>query len=494
MIPKTLAALAEVIEGSCVGDSELTIQTCTQSVADVKPGSIFFALKGTSKDGHDFLIDAFAAGAIAAVVHHQELLNGRSGVVVKDTRDAYSFASAWCNDFPSEKLACVGITGTNGKSTVQWLLHKALTVLEKPTLRIGTLGAFAENKLGTIIDEETLTTPSAESMHGMLKRALDGGCTHAVMEVSSHALDQKRVSTIEFDVGVFTNLTRDHQDYHETVENYFAAKAELFSLLASSKKQKKTAVVCLRDQYGAELAERCVAMGLPLFTYGWNLESIVRLVGFNQGFAGSTIELSFDGVNFTIATTLIGRHNAENISGAFASLLALGFSPAQAVRGLTGVSAPPGRLEPVGNSSLGVYVDYAHTPDALENVLKTARELVAGKLWVIVGCGGDRDKGKRPLMGRAAVEGADRVVITSDNPRTENADSIIADILSEGIKVYSVEPDRARAIRLALTEAVEGDVIVVAGKGHEDYQIIGTTKYPFSDQAEVRSFFTEQSL
>jgi UDP-N-acetylmuramoyl-L-alanyl-D-glutamate--2,6-diaminopimelate ligase len=367
-------------------------------------------------------------------------------------------------------------------------------VLEKPTLRIGTLGAYAQNKLGTFIDEETLTTPPAESLHRLLKRALDGGCTHAVMEVSSHALSQSRVSSVQFDVGMFTNLTRDHQDYHETVEHYFSAKAELFNLLAQSEKPNRTAVICLRDEFGAELVKRCAAKGLPVLTYGWNLESIVRIVSFSQSFNGSTIELSFDGDTFSVSSTLIGRHNAENISGAFAGLLALGFSPLQATRSLTGVSAPSGRLEAVGTDKIGVYVDYAHTPDALENVLKTARELVVGKLWVIVGCGGDRDKGKRPLMGRVAVEGADRVIITSDNPRTEDPEAIIKDVLSEGIQVHAVEPDRRLAIRMALSEANAGDVIVVAGKGHENYQIIGATKFPFSDQLEVKAFFVEKCI
>jgi UDP-N-acetylmuramoyl-L-alanyl-D-glutamate--2,6-diaminopimelate ligase len=495
MNPKTLAELAGALGGECCGDGALAISYCTQSVDGITADNtgVFFALKGTSRDGHDFVQDAFLNGAVAAVVSNREALSGRSGVVVPDTRSAYSFASAWAYDFPSEQMACIGITGTNGKSTVQWLLHSALKVLEKSCLRIGTLGAYAENRSGAFIDEETLTTPPAEGLHRLLAKAKNGGCSHAVMEVSSHALSQQRVHDVHFDAAIFTNLTRDHQDYHETVENYFAAKAELFQLLSRSQKPKRTAVVCLRDEYGQQLASDCVSMGVPILTYGWNLEAIVRIASFNQSFSGSTTELSFDGGTFAITTALIGRHNAENLSGAFAGLLALGFSPSESVRALTGVSAPPGRLEPVGNKEIGVYVDYAHTPDALENVLKTARELVVGKLWVIIGCGGDRDRGKRPLMGKAAVLNADRVIITSDNPRTEQPDAIIADILSEGITVHAVQPDRREAIRLALHEAGQGDVVVIAGKGHEDYQIIGSTKYPFSDQAEVRTFFAERA-
>jgi UDP-N-acetylmuramoyl-L-alanyl-D-glutamate--2,6-diaminopimelate ligase len=384
---------------------------------------------------------------------------------------------------PSKKMQLVGITGTNGKTTTHWLIYHAYQTLAAPALRIGTLGAWAD---GCVNGPESLTTPDASLVQTYLAQALAAGVRFCVMEASSHALCQARVDHVYFDVGAFTNLTRDHLDYHGDMERYFEAKARLFDLIAAGPKSVRAAAVNLDDPYGLRLQEKIAALKLNDFSYGRDLRAAIKILSFAQTNLGSTLLLGYNNKRYELKSHFIGDHNASNLAAAFAGLLALGFNPGEIVAALAKAPPVPGRLEPVGNAKVGVYVDYAHTPDALEKALITLRPIVKRKLWVLFGCGGDRDRGKRPQMGSIAARLADGVVVTSDNPRTEDPQKIIDDILSSGIKPAVVEADRRIAIAKCIGLAQDGDVVLLAGKGHENYQIIGSAKLPFSDGVEAK--------
>lgn len=451
----------------------------------VRPGVVFVAIKGFSADGHAFVGAAFERGAVACVVEDPASLGGRPGIVVKSSRRALSRLAALFNGEPSKKMKVVGITGTNGKTTTNWIAYHVMNRLGKGALRIGTLGTEL-NGQDTIAG--TLTSPDALSVHALLAHALAQGADSCVMEASSHALHQARVEDVEFDVAVFTNLTRDHLDYHGTFEAYFAAKRHLFELLQGSSKGTKAAVINVDDPYGAKLSEELAGLGLRDFTFGRSESAAVRIVELSETPSSMILGLSIRDVSesISIEAPFIGLHNAENVVGAFAACVALGFRPADVAQALRTVPQVPGRLERVGTGSKRVFVDYAHTPDALERVISAVRPSTTGKLWVVFGCGGDRDRGKRPQMARVAAAGADHVVVTSDNPRTEKPEAIIEDILSEGVQPTFVDSDRRSAITKALTEACANDTVLIAGKGHEDYQIIGKEKIYFSDQAVAR--------
>lgn len=482
----TLAVLADILSGKlsaplCGGTAVGIPFTDSKRGAE---GGLFVALCGVKADGHDFIEDAFSHGAAAAVVSSSEKLGGRPGIIVGDTRAAMSRLSAYYAGEPTDTLRVAGITGTNGKTTIHWLMGHALERLGEPALRLGTLGFAAPG----IVDTTMLTTPDPLVLHKCLRKGLEAGARAAVMEVSSHALVQRRADDVQFDVGIFTNLTRDHLDYHGTMEEYYRAKRRLFELIANGRKTAKAAVINIDDEYGRRLFGECEDMGLHCRSYGRHPSAMLRIENFRQDFRGSAFALHIGGRTFEVASPFIGLHNAHNIAAAAGGCIALGYAPVNVLKALCTVPPVPGRLEPVGTEEMGVYVDYAHTPDALINVLSTLRELVKGTLWVVFGCGGDRDRGKRPEMASAAEQYADHVVVTSDNPRTEDPRAIIEDILSKGARPEIVEPDRRKAIRGALTAARPGDVVLIAGKGHEDYQIIGTQKLHFSDQEEVREF------
>jgi UDP-N-acetylmuramoyl-L-alanyl-D-glutamate--2,6-diaminopimelate ligase len=304
------------------------------------------------------------------------------------------------------------------------------------------------------------------------------------METSSHALDQARVKDVSFDVAVFTNLTRDHLDYHGTFDNYFAAKRHLFELLRDSAKATRGAVINGDDAYGQRLIAEIESLGLNNWSFGRAASCSVCVTSITETPGAMQIEVSLTQLNrnLTITAPFIGAHNAENVVAAFAACCALGYEPGWVAEAIRGVPQVPGRLERVGASAVRVFVDYAHTPDALERAIAALRPSTEGKLWVVFGCGGDRDKGKRPIMATVAASGADRVVVTSDNPRTEDPNRIISDVLSSGIAPWITEVDRRRAIVEAVHAASPGDTVLIAGKGHENYQIIGTEKSHFSDQ------------
>ena len=474
---------------NCLPD-EIKISSVTFDSRKVIPGSLFTALRGVSSDGHAFVEQAFQSGAAAAVVEDGAVLGGRPGLIVGDSRRAVSrLAATWTGEL-SKRFRTIGVTGTNGKTTTVWLLFHALNHLGQQAFRVGTLGAAVE---GAFDLEGSLTTPDPFSLHALFARAKAAGATDCAMEASSHALDQLRVEEIGFDVGVFTNLTHDHLDYHKTMEHYFQSKLHLFELLLAKPEGLRRAVVNLDDPYGVQLLTRLPA-GLQTYTFGFAEGADFQIKEFKQALHGSRFRIFTRTGAFEIETAFVGRYNAQNLTAAFAALSSCGYERAELARVFKALPQVPGRLESCGNEKIGLFVDYAHTPDALQNALGCLRDLAKGQLWVVFGCGGDRDRTKRPEMGKIARKLADRVVVTSDNPRTEEPGTIIAEILAGQAVADIVEVDREKAIRRAVFEAAPGDVILIAGKGHENYQIIGSAKRHFSDVEIARAALESRGI
>ncbi|MDM7461214.1 MAG: UDP-N-acetylmuramoyl-L-alanyl-D-glutamate--2,6-diaminopimelate ligase, partial [bacterium] len=420
--------------------------------------------------------------------------------IVPDTRDAlWRIAQRFYGD-PSRPMLTIGVTGTNGKTTTTHLLQKILVAWGKPTLIVGTLGAWIEYPDGarqTLAQEGEFTTPEVYQLQALLTTARESGAEAVVMEVSSHALDQRRADGVHFDAGVFTNLTQDHLDYHGTMDAYAAAKLRLFTDLAEQSAKPFKAVINIDDEWGRRFAAR--AKG-PVYTYGQSESAQVQAVDVEYGLDGLRFAVRSAliasegraGDEGTLALPLIAPYNLNNALAAVATALALGVPLEVVRRGLARLEQVPGRFQraPI-DAEYEVIVDFAHTPDALQRVLDAARMLHPTRLTVLFGCGGDRDATKRPVMGRIAAERADRVILTSDNPRTEDPQAILEQILA-GVpdalrhKVALVEVDRRRAIEYALHTAQRGELLLLAGKGHEPYQIIGTQKLPFSDIEAVK--------
>src|SRR4051812_31930573 len=438
----------------------------------VKPGVLFVAMKGESTDGNRFIDKAIQSGAVA-IVSDSETESEREQVAwarVAHGRRALAKVSANFYRKPAEKLANTGITGTNGKTTTSFLIESILNVPRKLTVLVGTIEYHV---LGKVI-EAPHTTPESLELNQMFAEALKNGATETVMEVSSHALEQQRVYGIPYDVAVFTNLTRDHLDYHKTMESYFASKRILFEGCGTDR--PRVAAVNVDDEYGRELAKFSKKKGSEVVTYGLN----------DGDFHATNVDIGLKGTRFDMATPngmlpmwspLIGRVNVYNIMAASAAAWARGCGPELITAGVAALQNVPGRFQPVQcGQPFTVVVDYAHTDDALKNLTALAREFVSksnGHVITVFGCGGDRDRAKRPLMGQAAGEGSDFVVITSDNPRSEDPMAIIADA-KPGIETtgteFVVEPDRRHAIDLAIHRAKPGDIILIAGKGHEKTQ------------------------
>ena len=463
------------------------ISAVTSDSKLVVQGGAFVAVRGTSVDGHQFLPAACLRKPALVVVEDLRFVpNDFEGDVVQvssSRRALMELASAYFEN-PSERLLCFGVTGTNGKTSTSLMIEKIMNDAGNPTGVMGTI----DHHLGRRKWESSLTTPDPLVLQGRLREFLNLGARAVAFEVSSHALAQSRADSIEFDVAVFTNLTRDHLDYHQTMEAYFAAKNRLFSeLLANSPKKAVFAVVNTDDEWGRKVRP---PLRVQTVTYGQC----------GQDFSFQVDQSDFSGTHFTLQALdrvtrvffpLVGLHNVYNAVGALAATTSVGVALEQGMSSLREFTGVPGRLERVPNhQGKNVFVDYAHTPDALEKVLAALHSVRSHKtdstrIFTVFGCGGDRDAGKRPLMMRVAIEQSDVVVLTSDNPRTEDPQKIIADCLngcpSKDRGRCFVEPDRKSAIALAFSQAHSGDVILIAGKGHEDYQILGTQKIPFSD-------------
>src|ERR1700677_4194380 len=454
----------------------------------VKPGCVFVAMRGESSDGNQFIDQAIEAGAVA-VVTDSAAEKPRAGVawaLVPHGRRALARISANFSKRPAERIAIIGITGTNGKSTTAFLTEAILTAAGRKSALIGTIEYHVAGK----ILPAPHTTPEALELNRIFSEALGQGATDAVMEVSSHALAQGRVFGMPFDVAVFTNLTRDHLDYHKTMEEYFAAKRLLFEGCGTD--APRAVVTNLDDEYGAKLAEFSRKKSSLVLKYGWERGDL----------HAERVEITTRGTRFDLVTpeakipvfsALIGRVNVYNILAAAGACYARG-CPAQAIAaGIDKLACVPGRFERVDcGQPFTVVVDYAHTDDALRNLTALARELVCGskgRVITVFGCGGDRDRKKRPLMGEAAGRGSDFVVLTSDNPRSEDPVSIINDAVvglqKTGVR-YSIEVDRRKAIALAIGEARSGDIVLIAGKGHEKVQVTREGEMPFDDVEVAR--------
>ncbi|MCW5932898.1 MAG: UDP-N-acetylmuramoyl-L-alanyl-D-glutamate--2,6-diaminopimelate ligase [Fimbriimonadia bacterium] len=456
----------------------------------LKKGDLYIALVGSRQDGHEFLPEAIQAGAAAALISNDRAAPENLPVYarVPDTRIAlWQIAQRFYND-PSRHLRLIGLTGTNGKTTASHLLHSILESAGIPVALIGTLGCKWKGDYRDL----GFTTPEVYQLQAILQEVLADGARATVMEVSSHALAQMRVDGARFDIGVFLNLTQDHLDFHHTMEEYANAKLRLFTELAEQSEKPFHSLLNLDSEWGDWFLKR--ASG-KVIGFGTAPESAIRAVNPNIEKKGLRFQIESPYYErFDVALQLSAPYNLSNGLAAAAAALVLGISTEAIQQGLQVVERVPGRFERVPlEQDFSVYVDFAHTPDALENVLKAARDLKPQRLVILFGAGGDRDARKRPLMGRAACEWADRVILTSDNPRTEDPQKILDDIL-QGIEPDQknkvvVEPDRKRAIHLALQEAQPGDLILLAGKGHENYQIIGEEKIPFEDRQVVLDFY-----
>ena len=461
----------------------------------IKPGDAFVAMRGESSDGNKFIDRAIAAGAVA-VVTDSSTETPRENVAwaqVPHGRRALARLSANFYKQPAERLAVSGITGTNGKSTTAFLLESILVASGRKSALIGTIEYHVAGK----ILPAPHTTPESLDLNRMLNQALGDGATEAVMEVSSHALAQQRVYGIPFDVAVFTNLTRDHLDYHHSMEEYFAAKRILFEGCGTD--APRASVLNLDDEYGQKLTRVCGKAGSQLLTYGWK----------TGDFRGENIDIGSRGTRFDLITPegtipvfspLIGRVNIYNIMAAAAAAYARSCKPEAMARGIESLARVPGRFERVDcKQPFTVVVDYAHTDDALRNLTSLAREFVQqagqkGRVITVFGCGGDRDRAKRPLMGEAAGRGSDFVVLTSDNPRSEEPLAIMNDALvglQRSGAIYKMEPDRRTAIALAVHEARPGDIVLIAGKGHEKVQITRDASIPFDDVEVAQAILRE---
>ncbi len=455
----------------------------------VHAGSVFVAVSGLESDGHDFINDAFEKGCAAIVISAERAddfrdLAGKGTVLLlsDDTRKSLSRLSAVFCGNPSQKLHVTGVTGTNGKTSITYLLE---SVFAENNIKSAVMGTI-NYRWGGHEAEAPNTTPESREIQYMLKQMLDDGVTHVIMEVSSHALELNRVDDVAFDNAVFTNLTGDHIDFHKTMEKYFAAKKKLFHLLDASPKPAKSAVINIDDSYGRIIADDCSGMNFKTVTFGFSQDSDVKVLSESVRNRITGLSYSFTAENFqrSLDLKLAGRFQIHNSLAVFASALNAGVPAEIICSGIEKLKSVPGRLQ-VLESGHGFFivVDYAHTPDALLKILQSVAEMEHHRVIAVFGCGGDRDRTKRPVMGGIAAENSDFAIVTSDNPRTENPEDIINHIVA-GMKSenYIVESDREKAIEKAVGMAEPGDIIVIAGKGHEDYQIIGKTKRHFDDR------------
>jgi UDP-N-acetylmuramoyl-L-alanyl-D-glutamate--2,6-diaminopimelate ligase len=464
----------------------------------VSEGYIFTAIKGHAMDGHAFLDEAVRRGAVAVLGENFETFSPDvTTVKVKDSRDALARLSMHFYGDPCRDMELIGITGTNGKTTTTYLIESILNATGASPGVIGTINS----RFKGVEHTSSVTTPESLDLMAIIRSMADGGATHLIMEVSSHALDQGRTGTCPYSVGVFTNLTRDHLDYHRTMEEYFEAKSLLFrGMIKDRHGRKGTAVINMDDPKGEVL--RSMTMNRVL-TYGLAGSWDVTAKNVTTDRSGLNAVIKTPEGDVPVASSLIGNVNLYNILAAVSVAVALGIGLDPIAKGIKDLKCVPGRLEPVKNKrGLTILVDYAHTPDALIKAQTTLKPLTKGRLITVFGCGGDRDRGKRPEMGFAADELSDVVFITSDNPRTEDPDSIIEQIV-EGIKGtrltrlewknglevqgqgYFIEADRHKAIEKAISIGKPDDIILIAGKGHEDYQIVGKEKRYFDDRHEA---------
>ena len=489
----TFASLIQSLEGRVEviehhGDYGVSVGAITDDSRSVPNGSLFVAVKGEHVDGHQFIPAAMRAG-IAALVSEQPVMESVIPYArVADSRKALGLLGSHFYGHPSADLRMIGVTGTNGKTTTTYICKALLEALGQ---RVGLIGTVAYQ-----IGQETLpashTTPGALELQRLLSKMVAGGCTASVMEVSSHALAQDRVAGCDYDVAVFSNLTQDHLDFHQTMEDYFQAKLRLFTGLTGTRKSRTRAIVNVDDPAGERIARMCRA---PVWTYGLKQTADLRAEQLRLSLEGTTFMAATPAGTFPVDSHLVGEHNVYNLLAAIGVALHEGASPDHVRDAVAQLTNVPGRFERVmAGQTFTVVVDYAHTEDALVRLLMAAQAVKNGRIITVFGCGGNRDRGKRPKMGAAAIQYSDVVILTSDNPRTEDPIAILQEVevgVVEAMKgrsyvQYQKVPDRRDAIATAIREARAGDMVLIAGKGHEDYQIIGSTKVHFDDREVAR--------
>ncbi|MBQ3914075.1 MAG: UDP-N-acetylmuramoyl-L-alanyl-D-glutamate--2,6-diaminopimelate ligase [Paludibacteraceae bacterium] len=463
------------------GETNIDIQDIQFDSRQVKPGTLFVAQPGTVVDGHDYIDKAIEAGAAAIVCERTDTIHkdGATVIVVDNASHALGLiASAW-NGYPCKHLTLVGVTGTNGKTTIATLLYKMVRAMGHKAGLLSTVVNYVNDEPV----QATHTTPDALELNGLLKQMVDAGCRYAFMEVSSHAIAQQRIAGLDFDGALFTNLTRDHIDFHKTFENYRDTKKQLFDNL----KKDAFAVTNKDDKNGLVMTQNCKA---AIHTYSTRSLADYKARILEEGFDGMLLEVN----GMEVFVRLVGRFNVSNLLCIYGAAVCLGFEPAEVLRVLSTLSAVNGRFEAI-HSPKGwtAIVDYAHTPDAVENVLNTINEIrkPASKVITVVGCGGNRDKGKRPMMASIAKKNSTQLILTSDNPRDEEPKDILSDMIAglspEEQQQTLVIEDRETAIKTACMLAGKDDVILIAGKGHEDYQIIKGVKHHFDDHEIVKA-------
>ncbi|PYK86752.1 MAG: UDP-N-acetylmuramoyl-L-alanyl-D-glutamate--2,6-diaminopimelate ligase [Verrucomicrobia bacterium] len=473
---KTLAGAIPVRQ--VIGPLDRAVESIAYDSRRVQRNGLFVALRGEKNDGHEFIGQAIENGASVIVAEREEKNPRATCLLVENTRTALADLAATFYGLPARRLKLAAVTGTNGKTTTTFLIKH---ICEKAGLRCGLIGTV-RYEIGERVLPAARTTPESLDLQELLAQIANAGCRAAAMEVSSHALTQERVRGLEWDVAVFTNLTQDHLDYHGTMENYFESKAKLFAQLAQQKKRKPIAVVNMDDHYGEQLLDK-IDTKISVITFGMGVRADFRASNYRMEFGGTSYQLDARGKSYLVRLPLIGRFNVANSMAALAAANALGLNLREAVLSLGKSPQVPGRLEMVpAKRKFQVFVDYAHTPDALLIVLKTLRQLEPGRVIVVFGCGGDRDRQKRPLMGRIADQNADYSIITSDNPRKEDPNAIISEIEKGfGSDCYEKVTGRAEAIVRAIAVAQPRDIILIAGKGHETYQEFADHTVPFDD-------------
>ncbi|MEK6230911.1 MAG: UDP-N-acetylmuramoyl-L-alanyl-D-glutamate--2,6-diaminopimelate ligase [Luteolibacter sp.] len=494
MLLRTLISALDKVTAS--GPQDLEIDALTADSREAVAGKLFAAIRGTSIDGHKFIGDVLGKGVsviLAETAPPSDLPESSAWLHVPDSRAALATLAVTFYGEPASDLKLAGITGTNGKTTTAFLLHH---IMQAEWHRAGLLGTIFVDD-GETRTSANHTTPGSIELNSILASFRDNACRGAVMEVSSHGIHQKRVHHIAFDAAIFTNLTQDHLDYHSTIEKYMEAKVSWFDDLAVDPQGKKpAAVINTDDARGNDLATALEGK-MPVVRYGFNVNCDFRANNFQQRRDGMSFELSAKGKTFLVRAPLIGRFNAYNILSAIAAAAACGIKPREAIAALADSPQVPGRMENVGNSGgATVFVDYAHTPDAIENACRTLKELDPRRLITVFGCGGDRDKAKRPLMAAAAARHSDVLVITSDNPRSEDPEAIIREV-EKGLPKQCTHlsiTDRAEAIDAAVANSLSGDIILIAGKGHEAYQQFADRSIDFDDRKKADFSLRKRSL
>jgi UDP-N-acetylmuramoyl-L-alanyl-D-glutamate--2,6-diaminopimelate ligase len=485
--------LARAVGGELEGGAGARVSDVTHDSRQVEAGWLFVAISGEKSDGNRFVEDVVRRGAAGVVSELERPADFRGGWIrVAEARHALALAAAEVHGHPSRELKLAGITGTNGKTTTAYLVASVAEAAGVTTALVSTV----EYRVAGERQAALHTTPEASDVERLLRRAVEAGCSVAVMEASSQALDLRRCDALRYEVAAFTNLTRDHLDYHGTMESYFNAKRRLFD--GSLGEPPRACVINVDDEYGARLYAEVRAAGLRTLRYSLRegeAEVTARGVEFSMG--GTRLTLRTPEGERELLSPLVGRPHVYNILTAAGCAHALGLGLEETAAALSKCGGAPGRFERVAHAGdFAVVVDYAHTDDALRNVLRTARDVARGRIVTVFGCGGDRDRTKRAPMGEAASSLSDVVIATSDNPRTEDPEAILRDV-EEGLRStgrpYLTIVDRREAIRRAVAEARAGDIVVIAGKGHEDYQIVGTERRHFDDREVAREALGERS-